>query len=74
MSRYQNSECKRNMLHDYKILETTTAGVFERCTRCGDKKHFPHNVPNHVYISYHIRSALQTNDPRFFIEYPYVTR
>lgn len=57
------------MLHDYKIMEQTNIGVLERCTRCGDTKHFPNNIPNHIYLSWHIRSALQKTDPRFNIEY-----
>ncbi len=70
MSRYQDSHCKRNMLHDYKIIAQTELGLFERCKRCGDRKHFPNNTPNHVYMAYHTRQALQSNDPRFNIEYP----
>lgn len=31
---------------------------------------FPANVPNDVYLSYHIRSALQLSDPLFKINYP----
>lgn len=69
MSHYQNSECKRNMLHDYKILAQTNLGLLERCTRCGDKKHFTNDIPNHIYLSFHLRQALQRNDPRFNIEY-----
>lgn len=70
MSRYQNSECKRGMLHDFRQIVTTPIGHVERCLRCGKKIHFPNNVPNHIYLSYHIKSALQINDPRYFIEYP----
>lgn len=69
MSRYQNSECKRNMLHDFKIQSQTSHGLLERCSRCGLKKHFPNDIPSHVYLSYHIRQALQKHDPRFNIEY-----
>jgi hypothetical protein len=71
MSRYQNSECRRNMLHDFKILEQDHRGLIERCKRCGLKMSFPNNVPSHVYLSYHTRQALQENDPRFYIEYPH---
>lgn len=69
MSRYQNSECKRNMLHDFKIITSDHTGLLERCSRCGLKKHFPNDTPNHIYISWHIRQALSANDPRFNIEY-----
>lgn len=75
MSRYhKNSECKRNMLHAFIVVDSSTRGIIERCTRCGLKKHFPDNTPNAVYLSYHNRSALQFNDPRFHIEYPHATR
>lgn len=57
------------MLHDYRIINQLSTGLLERCTRCGDTKHFPHNTPNHIYLSYHIRSSLQRNEPRFNIEY-----
>lgn len=69
MSRSQNSECKRNMLHDFKIISSDSVGILERCQRCGLKKRFPNDTPNHIYLSYHIRQALQANDPRFNIEY-----
>lgn len=68
--RYQNSQCKNNYLHDYRLVAQTRTGVFERCLRCGKQMHFPHNIPNHVYLSHHIRSALQTSDPLFKREYP----
>lgn len=68
--RYQNSKCRNNYLHDFRQVEETTKGFLERCTRCGKQMHFPGNVPNHVYLSYHIRSALQPADPLFFREYP----
>lgn len=69
MSRYQNSECRRDMLHDFRIIASDSNGLTERCTRCGLKKHFPTDTPNHVYMSWHIRQALQESDPRFKIEY-----
>ena len=68
--RYQNSVCKENFLHDFIQVKQTRHGYLERCSRCGKQIHFPLDVPNHVYLSYHIRSALQTHDPLFFREYP----
>lgn len=67
--RYQNSRCKNNYLHDFRHINQTDRGYVERCTRCGLQMHFPHDVPNHVYLSYHLRSALQVNDPLFKREY-----
>lgn len=69
MGKYQNSYCKRNLLHDFKILTQTSDGLLERCARCGLKKHFPNNTPSHVYLSFHIRQSLQVYDPRYHIEY-----
>ena len=70
-TRYQNSECDigNYWLHDYRQIDTTKTGIVERCTRCGKKQHFPHDIPNHVYLSHHIRSALQINDPLYEREY-----
>jgi hypothetical protein len=31
---------------------------------------FPHDTPNHKYLEYHVRQALQENDPLFAREYP----
>lgn len=68
--KYQNSVCRRGILHDYIQFKQTPLGYLERCRKCGDKKHFPLEMPNHIYLSYHIRSALQPTDPLFFREYP----
>jgi len=62
------------MLHDFKILPYDRGGLLERCSRCGMKMHFPENTPNHKYMEYHTRQALQQSDPRFNIEYRNVTR
>lgn len=68
--RYQKSECRNNYLHDFRQVQRTHVGYLERCTRCGKQMHFPLNVPNHIYLAYHIRSALQPSDKLFFREYP----
>ncbi len=31
---------------------------------------FPHDTPNHKYLEYHVREALQVNDKLFLREYP----
>jgi len=52
------------------IVGQTDQGLLERCSRCGMQKHFKHHTPNAYYLSYHIKSALQTNDPMYLKEYP----
>lgn len=69
-NKYQNSICRNNYLHDFRQIQETNKGFLERCTRCGKQVHFPGSISNHVYLSYHIRSALQPNDPLFHREYP----
>lgn len=68
--RYLSSECLGGYLHRYKILESLRGGLVERCELCGDKQFFPHDTPAHKYLEYHVRQALQVNDPRFLREYP----
>lgn len=70
LRKYQNSVCKGTWLHNFEILKQTQAGILERCKRCGLPKHFPNQIPNHLYLSWHIRQALQVNDPMFLREYP----
>lgn len=67
--RYQNSICRNNYLHDFRQVKETRAGFLERCIRCGKQIHFPGNTPNHVYLSYHIKSALQPGEPLYEHEY-----
>lgn len=69
-TRYQNSVCRRGWLHDLRQIKETKSGFLERCTRCGLQIHFPNNIPNHLYLSYHIRSALQKGEPLYEREYP----
>lgn len=69
MNRFQNSECKNGYLHDYLLVAESSKGVLEQCYKCKKRMFFPHDVPNHVYLSHHIRSALQMRDPRFEREY-----
>ena len=68
--RYQNSVCRGNFLHKFQIIKNTGNGVLERCERCGLQKHFHNETKNHHYLSWHIRSALQSWEPLFNREYP----
>ncbi len=68
--RYQNSVCRNNYLHDFRLVRETDRGYLERCLRCGKQIHFPADVPNPVYLSYHIRSAIQPSEPLYAHEYP----
>lgn len=71
--RYQNSIClKQGWLHDFEQLDLTTKGSVERCRKCGMTKNFPPNIPNHVYLSFHIKNVLRKEDPRFKKEYPHI--
>jgi hypothetical protein len=68
--RYQNSVCRNGYLHDFRLVRETDVGFLERCTRCGKQVHFPGNVSNAYYLSFHIRSSLQKGEPLFEHEYP----
>ena len=66
----KNSECRyTHFLHDYQIVEEFPHGVMEECTRCHDKQFFRNDVKNIDYLSYHLRSILRSNDPRYLREY-----
>ena len=71
-TRYQNSVCRRGWLHKWKRVGTSKNGYIERCERCGKQMNFSERMPNHIYISYHIRSVLRANDRLFKREYPNV--
>lgn len=69
MNKYQNSECKNGWLHRWTQLAMIKGGSLERC-RCGLKMWFPADRgANAYYLSYHIRSVLRANDPRYQREY-----
>jgi hypothetical protein len=72
-TRYQNSVCRRGILHRWVQIRPTNRGTLERCERCGTKMHFPNDTPNHIFLSYHIRSVLRADDPLFKREYPHIT-
>lgn len=67
---HKNSRCRNNYLHDFRWVRDTNVGFVERCTRCGRQEHFKNNMPDPIFLSYHIRAALQASDPLFFREYP----
>ena len=67
--KWSKSKCKGNLLHSYKIAKTFPTGVVEICTRCKDRQFFHNKIPNAVYLEYHLRQALQRNNPRFIREY-----
>lgn len=69
-TRYQNSVCREGWLHKWLPMGETKNGSLERCERCGIKMNFPTNMPNHLYLSYHIRSVLRKSDTMFAKEYP----
>lgn len=61
--------CKNNYLHDFRQTRVFRDGIEERCLRCRKAMFFPYTVPNHIYLSFHIRSALQPSDPLYSREY-----
>lgn len=67
--RYQKSHCKNGYLHDLRQTRFFSKGVEERCIRCREAFFFPYDVPNHEYLAYHIRSALQPSDALYKHEY-----
>jgi hypothetical protein len=69
-TKYQNSICSPGFLHDLIPIAQVKEGSLERCTRCGLTKHFPFNVSNAEYLSYHIKSTLQPSDYLFLRHYP----
>lgn len=69
MDKYQHSHCLNGYLHNYVFVREYPKGFLERCKRCKKTIFFPLDVPNYVYLSHHIRSAIQQDDPRFIREY-----
>lgn len=67
---YQRSLCcGGKFLHKYELTEIKEEYVVEICTRCKDRQFFKQKIPNHIYLSYHIRACLQKWHPRFLKEY-----
>ncbi len=70
MHHYQNSLCVNGYLHDFVIIEDDSQGTREVCRRCKKDVFWKPNTPNHIYLSFHIRQALQPSDTLFSREYP----
>lgn len=68
-TRFQNSVCRRGILHKFRPISTTDEGNVERCLRCGLQKHFKEKN-KWEYLSWHIRDVLRADDPMFRREYP----
>lgn len=66
---WQKSKCIQGWLHDFRIVKTYPTGVLERCLKCGKQKFFHNETPNHIYLSYHLRSALGPDHKRYYKEY-----
>jgi hypothetical protein len=64
-----NSECVCGFYHHFVIVEQLKGGVVERCLKCRKKIFFRNDVPNHIYLSYHLRSILQPSNKRFKKEF-----
>ncbi len=59
---FQNSMCKGNYLHRYKIVQEFDEGVIENCEICHKSKFFKvvgGQLEANAYMAYHLRSALQ---------------
>jgi hypothetical protein len=68
----KNSICRDGSFHDYQIFKQFKDGVVEICSKCHDRKYFRNSIPNRIYLSYHLRSALQKYEPRFKKEYQHL--
>lgn len=70
MKKLQNSKCRiPGYFHDFRIILNFPEGSLEGCVRCKKRVFFKNNVTNSHYLSYHIRSTLQRDNPRFNKEY-----
>lgn len=67
--RYQNSVCKLGWLHKFRPMKQTKKGTLERCERCGKLLHCPMDMPNNLYVSYHVRDILRDYEPMYRKEY-----
>lgn len=65
----KNSFCICGFFHDYDILKETPKGLIEICKKCKDKRFFDNKLPSYIYLSYHLKQALQTNSKRFIKHY-----
>lgn len=65
----KNSECIGGWMHRYRMTRFYKEDVEEICEICKDRQIFKQNTPNHIYLSYHLRLALQKDNKRFKKEY-----
>ena len=70
---YKNADCLGSQYHDFRIVNTYPDSITERCFKCHKQVYFRNNVPNHIYLSYHLRSIIQPNNPRYLKEYATTT-
>lgn len=70
---HPNSKCKNGYLHRYQIIKVFQGGVEEQCSICKSIKFFKDTTPNHIYLSYHQRSALPREHQLFNHEYASTT-
>lgn len=68
-SNLRNSKCMDGWLHRYEVVAMFETGALEICEICRDRQFFHNKIPNHIYLSYHLRSTLQPYDGRFRKEY-----
>ena len=64
---YQNSYCLSGYLHDFQIVDIIPQGSIEICLRCHKKMFFKDN--NRIYLSHHLRLAIQPSHNLFAHEY-----
>ena len=69
---YQDSMCQedKGLLHHWQFLYSHKGGIVEKCKYCCEKQFIPADIPNDIYLSTHLREALQPSDPLFNINYP----
>lgn len=42
----------------------------EKCELCAEKQFIPADIPNDVYLTTHLRSAIQPSDPLYKVNWP----
>ena len=69
---YQNSMCQEQfgLLHRWKWLYNHKGGIVEKCELCAEKQFIPADIPNDVYLTTHLRSAIQPSDPLYKVNWP----
>ena len=46
-------------------MKQTKKGMLERCERCGKLLHCPMDMPNNIYVSYHVREILRAYEAMY---------